>query len=338
MSASKATNVQTYKDEFDDYLHSVIGLYAFAVSCAWDETARAMRPEAKWCIPRRMTVRDGDHAGKEVTPDGVTQVHGTYGVVSEMKKRFPDESPAEPFEQASKYARPLVGWWTSGETIASHDVVLLTHVATSVSASDAYKKWIEEGNSIGGPFAIVEFGYFPMGKMWLLLRRVAGQLSDRVHDEMLRQGKKLEEQLLVNLFAKSRFMENEPPLIYMMMHIYSHVLPLLATEQEYETETGAQHPVVVVTAHVVRESLEQQLSPLLMDARQFKLPKLTWVASTLEVFANIGVANRVPGSEQRYRFRLRPIRKDLLVYFSEKLQQFEKKQRAAKADEQPRFL
>ena len=218
--------VQRHRNLIDDYEQSVRGLYAFASSACWDEALESIRPESEISIPRTMTPlrKEKDEAEKDggdkpeaqaappnVTPDGVIQITEDYGVVAEMRKHF-REGDHEKYDQIKKYDQNLAGWWTSDKLIPVHDLVLLTHTFSSVDAKDAYEYWKKLDNSFDRKFAIVEFSHSQQGQNWFLLRRVeGGELSDPIHDEALRRGKKIADQYLILLTSKYKFYDDDPP-------------------------------------------------------------------------------------------------------------------------------
>ncbi len=370
--AARAKALQRHRDALDDYLESVRGLYALAISASWDDAGKAVRPDARWCVPRRM-----DHPGDpgdpsatpprrpvargEVTPDAVVQVTAEYGLVAEMKKHFSTSRPGEVFEQVAKYDADLEGWWTHDGHIASHDLVLLTHLKSSVAAVDAFKAWQAEGNAFRRPFSIVEFAYMTTGSLWFLLRRVEGQVSDPVHDEALRKGKMISDSNLLSLFSKWKFSEQQPPIMHMLVLLHDYVLPLFPTEMEFERETGGRYPVIEVSCEELREKLSEQFCPLRADDRYFHLPKLPWVRTAIDQLVRIGLATRLPAesksapdtgaggglatsgpstgrgsAEPRYRIALRkPRQKDTIEYFSDKLLQADLNAVRRKPPEQP---
>lgn len=328
---NESLSLQGHRDLFDNYKHSVLGLYAFAQSACWDGAARSIRNGSCYGIPRKMThPGEGEKpATRIVTPDAVVQASPAGGIVAEMKKHFPATVPVQPFEQIKKqYDAPLLGWWTSDESIPNHDLVLLTHVMSSVNAVDAYREWCKAGNSFSRSFAIVEFGLMQTGQLWFMLRRVEGSLSDAAHDEALRRSKNIPPDVMLDLFKRYKFMDSEPPLMYMLVTVFNYILPLFRTEEEFERASGGRHPTVEVTATQVRNKLEEQFCPPKVDSRQFTLPRIDWVHRTLEAFVRIGIATRIPGPPRKYRISLKKPRvRDVMEYFAAKLLKAEEKER-----------
>ena len=337
MSSSKVDFIKRQRTDCDDYNQSVVGLYAFASSCTWDSSAGRPRPGSRVCIPRKMTLvqQDGIPDEREVTPDGVVQVSVDYGVVAEMKKHFPTRDHAELFEQVHKYAMTMKGWWTDSSLIAAHDVVLLTHIASATDACDAYDSWLAQGNQLGRPFAIVEFGYLEQGQLWFLLRRRTGQLSDAAHDADLRRGKQLGVEVLTDVFSQRKFMENEPPLVLMMVLVYTYALPLFIREEEFKSGAGTRHPIALASTSKVREALQQQFVPTTGDEREFTLPRAGWVRQALDSLVRLGLGQRPDSVDGEYRIAIKkPRTKDLIEYFSDRLFVLNKETQQAQAEEQ----
>lgn len=314
---------QKHRDEVDDYMQTVIGTYAFAQSACWDDETRRQRAGSMYSVPRRMTRLPGSEqpdVPADVTPDAVIQPTGEHGVVAEAKKNFPTAAPNLPFEQMQKYDCGLKGWWTTTECIRQHDLALLTHVASSIDAVDAYAAWRSQGNQFDRPFAIVEFGWIEMGQPWFLLRRLDGKLSDQAHDETLRRGKKVPHTVMIGLINRYKFVDHKPPLMHMLVVIFNHIFPLFPKETEFERESGGRYPVLSVTAVQVRDKVEEQFCPPREDDRQFRIPRLEWVQEALDAFVRMGIAERGPGSSRVFRVTLRrPPKKDVIDYFASKL-------------------
>lgn len=329
--------IQRHKDAIDDYLDTVRALYAFANSSIVDPETRAIRPDSRFCIPRRMSSRED--SGATVTPDAVVQVDPQYGLVAEAKKHFPNNGPSGPYDQIRQYDRDLLGWWTDNETIAQHDLVLLTHVASSTKARDAYEEWLREGNAYSRPFAIVEFGLFEGGQHWYLLRRVVGRVSRGEHDEALRQGDKIQGAKLLELYEKYKVMDSEPPLMHMLVLVHEYVLPVFPTQEEFEEHTGKRRLAVEITVGQVRDRMEELFCPPRQDSRQFQLPRTAWVRKALEKLGSMELAARMPGTPDTYRVELKkPPRKDTIAYFAGKLLQIEQRAKKKAASEQPELF
>lgn len=305
-----------HRSDIDDYLGTVRALYAFAISACWDESARSMRSGARWSIPRRMDVipEEEDAPRKTITPDAVVQISDAYGVVAEAKKNFSSHDEAEVLEQLSRYDQDLYGWWTATEKMDRHDLALLTHMSTSVYAREAYERWIED-EEFERPLAVVEFAYHEMSRVWLMLRKVAGAVSDPEHDEALRRGKNIDGGLLLKLFDKWKFLDQKPPVIHTMLLIHDYVLPTMVAEREFDPRSGARVPVAEATVDQIRGALARQFCEPTDDPRSFKLPKRSWVTEAVEEFRKAGLA--APLLDDRYRFPLKkPLKKDTLEYLT----------------------
>ncbi len=324
-----AAEVKKNQAEIDDYLSSVQGLYAFAASACWDDEERRIRPESKRCIPRTMTCIVKKKS-RNLTPDGIIQTTGEYGVVAEMKKHFRGAT-LKPFAQIAKYDQDLVGWWTENEKLENHDLVLLTHYLSSTRAQDAYKLWVNKNGEFDRKFAIVEFTFTTQAQSYFALRRVAGQLSDADHDERLRQGNPIPESVFIGITTKYKFYDTPPPLIYMLHLLQDHIFPTLFSEEQYDEETGGTHPQVVVTVRKVRRLLEEQFCDSRHSTREPKLPEASWVREALDAFVDMGLATKHGGRQKRYTVILKkPYRKNPIEYFTRKLMAATEKKGAAK--------
>jgi hypothetical protein len=304
-----AEEVKKEQGRIDDYLGSVRGLHAFAESACFDDAARQRVDGSRYCIPRSMnTVAPGP----TLTPDGVVQPRPDYGIITEMKKHYPD-GVDEYIDQVKKYDQDLIGWWTKGECLTPHDLVLLTHMFSLTNATDAYENWKTAGNQFTRPFAIVEYGYVEsLPQRYFMLRRMAGALSDKKHDEALRQGKMLPDGLIVELFARCKLYDAKPPLIHMVVLLYMETMNLFVPREEFEA-TGRLRKTVTVTVAEVREKMEEQFCRHTEGARQPRLPKKEWVQEALEALQDMELAKR-EGKERYHVLIARPGRKDALAW------------------------
>lgn len=322
----------------DDYSNSVRALYALGSHLTFDPATRAQREGTHFCTPRTMAFLDPDGTSHNVTPDSVIQLSGQYGVIAEMKKHFPATRPDATFEQIQKYDRPLRGWWTEDEKVGRHDLVLMTHTFSAVTADDAYKSWVERANAFERAFAIIEFGYQDQGDAWFLLRRREGSLSDGERDEALRKGVPIKDEILLRLFDKYKFSEQEPPHIYMLLLLHDYILPLFPRQEDYERDTGARMLSVLVTAEQLRASMIEQFCPT-REARQPQVPRLDWVKRALETLERIGLATSMDRAQSQYRIALRkPARKDTVEYFTARLLQLERQEAQKRAAAQPELF
>jgi hypothetical protein len=251
-------------------------------------------------------------------------------VVAEMRKHF-RVGDIEKFQQIKKYDSDLKGWWTRSGRITNHDLVLLTHFFSSVDARDAYLEWTGKGGVFSRRFAIVEFTYSQQGQNYFVLRRVEGGLSDTAHDAALRKGKKIADQVFIDLTSKYKFYDDDPPLIQMLLLIQTGVMPRLFSETDYGRLMEGETPSVVTSVERVRDILHQLYCDPPQAERQPDLPRAKWVVRALDTLVDIGMAHRLGGKKSQYElFLSRPPRdKDLVSFFSRKLHRRGGRTRAA---------
>lgn len=293
----------------DDYLGSVRGLYAFAEAACFDAAAKQRVGGSNYSIPRTMTLASGG----VITPDGVVQPRANYGIVAEMKKHFRDGDDDGYIDQVKKYDQDLTGWWTKGEKLTPHDLVLLTNILSTTNATDALEKWKKGGKSFTRPFAIVEYTYTDGAQRYFLLRRMAGALSDRTFDEALRRGKPVPDSVMVMLFAQCKLCDAKPPLMHMLVLLYMETVPLFVTEKDFESTTGRLRRHVTVTVAEVRDKMEEQFNPQVKGTRQPTLPKKEWVREALDALEDMELAKR--DGREKFHIRVqRPPQKDALQW------------------------
>jgi hypothetical protein len=315
---SPEQEVKTNRDAIDDYLGSIYGLRAFITSALWDSAARRQRPEGKSSTQRRMTLVRGE-TPKEVTPDGVVQVHAEYGIVVEMKKHFaPDQ--LDHLEQVKKYDEPMQGWWTGLGTIPRHDLVLLVHYFSKTRAVDALAKWKASGNSFSHPFAIVCFTHSQGGQEYFALERAAGSLSDTQHDEALRNVRPIPNRVLKEILSGYKFYDAPPPVMHTMILLMDYIVPTIVREEVYDQVKGTRRHYVEMTVNEAQEELGKYCQPP-TDSRDAKLPRREWVEEALESLVSCKVAERIAGQRAKYRIGVStsPKKRDTLNFLAERL-------------------
>ena len=326
-----AETVQRHRDQHDDYGQSVLGLHVLCRSARFDPETMRERSAGRYSVPRTMSVAYGDESGKRLTPDAVAQPRGdSYGLVAEMKKNF-RPGDTKHWDQLSKYDRSLLGWWTTAESLDGHDLVLLTHLMSSVHAADALTQWEAAGGAFERPVAIVEFGHNEQGQTYFFLRRTVGKLSDPTHDEALRLGKQVPQRYVTDVLQTRKFYDAKPPLVYMLVVIWTNVLPPLAAEESYDpAEPGG--PLVEVTAEQVREVLSRDFCPDRNDDRTPEVPRLSWVSEALDKLVEAGLATR---SDDTYAVRLRQAGgKDAVEFLTRRLWKAPRRPAGPAADKQ----
>jgi hypothetical protein len=87
----RKSSVEDVKKAVDNYEATVQALLAMAIDATWDGTARAVIPDAKFFLGRRMTTSAANRVNPsaEVTPDLVVQRNAGYGLVAEAKGDLP---------------------------------------------------------------------------------------------------------------------------------------------------------------------------------------------------------------------------------------------------------
>ena len=255
-----------------------------------------------------------------LTPDCVVQVIDSYGVVAEAKKHYRSAEDTSAFAQIAKYDQPMLGWWTPNEEIERHDLVLITHYMSATRACDAHKKWMSNGNSFERPFAIVEFNFSDQASTYFTLKRAAGSLSDRVHNEALHNPKAIPEHLVIELIRKYKFYDADPPDVHTMLLLHDYIFPMLHREEDFDALQDHEHPVLRITVEEAQTRLAEQFCDPPHKARQPRLPKSVWVRIALDRFVKLGLATCLPKEPDTFEIVLKkPRKKDTLEYFAERI-------------------
>jgi len=309
VKAERDNFIKSINAEYDDYLQTVAGLYAFCKSAIWDEANKKPRDKSTLKIPGKV-YKAGDKDKNALTPDGLVIINDNYAVVCEMKKHF-QLGKTSHFDQLKKYDTPLVDFWEN-KNIPNHDLVLLTHYFSKTAASDAFNEW-NKINKYERAMAIVEFSYSTQVKTYFTLAITTGRLSDQTHNEALRAVKKINDEHVSELLSKYKFYDGQPPLLYTMEVIYDYLLPLCINENE---QLIAPSQGFSFTSNQVRDYLQKLCIPQNENKQGNTLPKISWVKAALDKFVEIGLGKKT-GDE--YILQLRTNSKDDTKSFLGKL-------------------
>lgn len=298
--------------DYDDYLQSVTGLYAFCISAAWKESIRDLAPESIIKIPSKIYTKD--HKEDFLTPDSIVTIDDRYSIIAEMKKHFAN-GKTKHFDQIKKYDNDFFDFWTD-EKIPRQDLVLLTHYLSKTNAIDTFQEWLKK-NNYERKFAIVEFNYTNQADVSFTLGLSYGELSDPEHNEALRTIKPIPNDIIVDLLSKYKFYDGTPPIIYMMQIIYDELLPTYIKLDEEDSGSGYH---IKINLQEARDKLQNLFVPPKLNKSSNSIPKLEWVKNAFESFVQIGLAKKNHQSDNTYIIELKTkVKEDTKDFLAKKI-------------------
>lgn len=303
-----------FDDEIDNYSDSLFAIIGFVNFYRFDDRTRTMRSDVKVFQGRRLTpspakaVNGNGQNVEWVTPDLGVLLSGDKGVLGEVKQSFPADQTHwfNTFDQLMSYDDALTGWPCPGESVASHDVVLLLHQSRAIAVRKFY-----EANSAGRitfvrPFCMVEYNRSNQSQAYIFFRTVTGNLSESSVDQRLEVGVQVPMEKLTGTYSAIKIWDSEPPLPYLLAVIWEHVINFKASEDsKYPTLRKRQKITVAVTVSEITEELHTkfsfyQLNPVAND-RQPKIPKQEWVQKACDKLVGAGEAEWTNRSEGKLK-------------------------------------
>lgn len=297
-------SVDKWLDQIDDYEDTIFAILGFVNFYRFDDATRKMRDDVvvfqgRWLTPS---------PGKALTPEGneVAFVQPDFGilyepnrgVLGEAKKSFPQDRTLwrDDFRQLMGYDDDLTGWPCQGESVAQHDVVLLTHQTRVVAVVDYCREKMATGQvRFERPFAIVSFIRSDERQPYFHFERRLGRLSDTALDDRLRGGVPVPMKPLLSLYSTVKLYDSEPPLPYMMWMIWEHVVaPRAADQPRFPGLRKRQKLEVTLEVVEIVEQLSEGFSFRLLlpqlTERQPMVPAKAWCVRACEALVEADLA------------------------------------------------
>ncbi len=253
--------------DVDNYEQTIGALLAVAQHMKRDHSVDS------W-FGRKFRTTDMNKVSKntDVTPDLTAQLND-YGIVVEAKKNFSREDDYEDgITQAKKYDDKLIGWNTQNNTVANHDIILLTHVLRGVTLEDRLNARINEFDH-QRKVVIVEFARNDEVNASFVLRRRGTGFSSSSLDRKFHAGFSVRLEHLIPLgFSEIKFYDAEPPMAYLLQIIWDNLLSEMPTEEEYRKAAGKRKIEIEVSVDDLCEKLKQ-LAPKQNGVRLPEIPK-----------------------------------------------------------------
>lgn len=295
----------------DDYTDTIRAILGFCSLWFYDPATRSNRPNVKVFQGRHLPPVTSQ-SGAVVCPDLGIIIDNAEGILGEVKKNFPkndDQRKKDIFAQLKSYDQELAGWPTPDELLKQHDIVLLVHQTTSVSACDYWKSETASGRlKFDRHFAIFQFNRSDQRIPYFFFQRAEGTGSQPAGGIDVRQGVPVPMQALVELYSESKLYDAEPPLPYLLHLIWENVIiPIACEDSRFAKLHRNQKMEVTVAVEDIVERLHQGFSfshwHRAYPNRQPKAPKSEWVQTACQSLVDAGEAKWITKSS------------DLVVYY-----------------------
>lgn len=300
-------------NEVEDYEETVIAIIAFSHEVRWDRETKQTLPNSLFMIGRRMgridPTENSEHA---LTPDIVIHLNNSYGIIAEVKKKFPSERShwGKTFEQINRYDKDLIGWATPNETIENYDLALLTHITRKVDITDYYKEQYEKGRyHFRKKFTIVAFNRGGEGEESMYIEKHYGEFTDANLNERLRRVVSIPLEAVLPLYS-IKFYDSRPPIVYLLNILWMDIFPQFLSQESTENEFK-KPPTIKLDVAEVTERLQRQFSHMRDDNRQQEIPRQDWVKESMETLVRLKLAKRLSDSPSLYEIEFKTIRNPL---------------------------
>lgn len=330
----RRSSVDDVKKAVDNYEATIQALLAVATDATWDGAARAVIPEAKFFLGRRMTSSAANRVSPntEVTPDLVVQRNAGYGLVVEAKGDLPNNKDHWRGEvsQLEKYDDDLTGWFSQTGRVAQSDAVYLIHQSRAVDLVDYLKELKARGELTLNHAAIVSFIRTTQVKTFITLRKEDGDIRDAQLNDRWRRTNQVPLEKLIAKFGQVKFYDTAPPLAYTLEIIWTQVLAARIEDTSFDAKEKC-YPMLV-TPQDIRTELAKYFRIPRNDDRDPEIPKTEWVADAFGMLVELGLAEKVRDSDA-YRVRYKNKRGDILESFARAIKKVEQRRKKKRGEE-----
>ena len=221
-----------------------------------------------------------------------------YCAVNEVKVDLPKEDGLwlKSVRQLKKYDDDLGGWDIDAGT---HGIMITTNELRTY----AFKKYTDRLSSDGKitirrAFAILHSTRSEQLGSFINIKKDYGDISNPELDDMLSNGLGVAEHNIVSEINQMKFYDAAPPIVYMMMIIWDHVVKTFLSHEELRNVKGNKITPVVVTVKEIGDKLSKftpETNPGCMEQ--------SWIKEALSGFDEIGLASKFDNGKFKIRFR-----------------------------------
>ena len=325
---------QEVREASDTYTDAVFAMLALVNETRWNPESREFHGDVRYEIGRRMTTSSSNRVSPsvDVTPDCVIQHAAHSGLVAETKLGLPKDTRAwdEDIIQMQKYDDHLVGWWTTDEDLASHDIVALVPLSRAVKFADRLDAGVKAGDwQFDRPIAVIGFYKQSGVKDFMGLKKEKGELSKRDLNERLRESRQISLSLLIVEYHDRKFVDHPPPLPYLLQIIWDDLFTRYAAE--IPTDDSTDILPLNVSVEKTTHDLQEYFGFKSSGPRSPEIPRASWVRKAMDVLVDSKIAKKT--GESSYSVRYKRGRGDTLKKFGKLCFQLEQKKRKTSPDQ-----
>ncbi len=263
-----------------------------------------------------------------VTPDLVIEIpvkngNENYRAVNEIKAGLPEDKdywfPVA--QQLKKYDDDLDGWTRSNST--NHDIFITTNELRVFELKKYLDELAADGKiKIDRNLSILHSTRSEQVGSFINIRKDYGTISNKNLDDMLSSGVGIPEHNIVNEINQMKFYDSNPPTIYMMMIVWTHILKIFLNMKQLRELKGNKMIPIVVTVKDIYDKL-LKFTP----ASNPNCIEQSTVKTALLGFVEIGVGTLVSGQEEKFEIRFRKHTGKLLDWLIGKIEKPETKEK-----------
>ncbi|GAB4289245.1 MAG: hypothetical protein Kow0090_01900 [Myxococcota bacterium] len=314
------TTIKNIKDTIDNYEQTIHAMVGFINLFRYDDKTERMKEGVIVFQGRKLTPSNSNN---DVTPDIGVLLPSNKGVLAEVKKSFPKNQNywTDDFKQLKSYDDDLIGWPSSDEKVSTHDIVLLLYQDIGVPVKKFY-----EGNldkfQFRRKFIMIEFNRDNQRQTFYFFRKLLGTLSEETLDRRLENGVKIRMDVFesVTEYSKIKIYDSEPPLPYLIMLIWIHIVAPKALEDFHSKKLRKNSKrEIELEINDIIEKLHKGFSfyPIFQNTkRQQRIPHKNWVMNACDKLVELKEAVWVDSLKERIKISFKPY-DDVLEHFIE---------------------
>ena len=316
-----ATYIKNVKCQSDCYEQTIQILICFDAAIRFDAKAHAYIGGSHF-LPGRRLLKDPKDKTKYVTPDAVSQLSDTYGVIGEVKfSASSDHDFANAHEQLQKYDGNLYGWITNDKTIKLHDLSLLVNDLHRNRAKEFFK-----GKTFDRQFTLIACAHQKQVHEVVKIEKFEGRFSDKTLEMKMAHPIPVPIEKLIGQISNVKFYDAEPPVVeYTMSVLWMSVFNELASKKD---ATKASTPITVSLAETVKMLKDRFAFPK-VDGLQPDSPRTEWVRKALNALVRIGWVKRKSKTLFEINYVHYSQHKSMLEVFAKKVFEADSKKKAA---------
>ncbi|MBU4502278.1 MAG: hypothetical protein KKA79_06785 [Nanoarchaeota archaeon] len=308
--------VDSILDGIDNYDQSVNASLALVHLFIWDDSTEDVDSSVHFWFGRKF-----EPGG--VTPDILIQLDGSKGIITELKRSFPqvdaegEDLWAEEFDQLKRYDKELVGWDTSNGKVHSTDLILFTSQKFGTRVVDYIAEKGLTFQDYANNFAILQFNPASGRKAAVFIQKVEGDIHEfkNITNQRLREGVTIGMGYLLSSGLSSvKLLDYRPEkpvdIVYLMSLMWIHIFGTVPTEDDWRCARESKEGKIVEIPVKIDEVKTRILEGFALN-NSHKVLDNSWINECMESLVTLNLARRAKRAEDadyviKYRKKLKP--------------------------------